>query len=206
MRFDLKSTCESLLPRRQWQNTHFVSNWIIIHVWFIFSLNCLYSSPSLCKGRTLYSVVRDVKVVLDVNKTRQIAQEMVKVQLNSDSHKHVHSTHRSTPFSDCVRRGWATSMQRGSYTKTWSPRMCFTTTAKSSLLILDSSPYLEFCRPAGDSVVECVWLTGREQRVHICWNMSLTWICQCVSKSFILGLITNNGKKDNAPHDLASYR
>ncbi|XP_077417398.1 kinase suppressor of Ras 2 isoform X4 [Vanacampus margaritifer] len=33
---------------------------------------------SLCKGRTLYSVVRDVKVVLDGNKTRQIAQEMVK--------------------------------------------------------------------------------------------------------------------------------
>lgn len=33
---------------------------------------------SLCKGRTLYSVVRDAKVVLDVNKTRQIAQEMVK--------------------------------------------------------------------------------------------------------------------------------
>ncbi|XP_043924229.1 kinase suppressor of Ras 2 isoform X2 [Protopterus annectens] len=33
---------------------------------------------SLCKGRTLYSVVRDVKVVLDVNKTRQIAQEIVK--------------------------------------------------------------------------------------------------------------------------------
>lgn len=40
---------------------------------------------SLCKGRTLYSVVRDAKVVLDVNKTRQIAQEMVKVrQLSSD--------------------------------------------------------------------------------------------------------------------------
>ncbi|XP_053135256.1 kinase suppressor of Ras 2 isoform X7 [Hemicordylus capensis] len=33
---------------------------------------------SLCKGRTLYSVVRDAKVVLDVNKTRQIAQEIVK--------------------------------------------------------------------------------------------------------------------------------
>ncbi|KAM6965673.1 kinase suppressor of Ras 2 isoform 2-T2 [Aplochiton taeniatus] len=33
---------------------------------------------SLCKGRTLFSVVRDAKVVLDVNKTRQIAQEMVK--------------------------------------------------------------------------------------------------------------------------------
>ncbi|XP_037114013.1 kinase suppressor of Ras 2 isoform X1 [Syngnathus acus] len=33
---------------------------------------------SLCRGRTLYSVVRDIKVVLDVNKTRQIAQEMVK--------------------------------------------------------------------------------------------------------------------------------
>ncbi|CAB1322330.1 unnamed protein product [Coregonus sp. 'balchen'] len=32
----------------------------------------------LCKGRTLYSVVRDAKVILDVNKTRQIAQEMVK--------------------------------------------------------------------------------------------------------------------------------
>lgn len=36
-------------------------------------------TPSLCKGRTLYSVVRDAKVSLDVNKTRQIAQEMVKV-------------------------------------------------------------------------------------------------------------------------------
>jgi len=36
---------------------------------------------SLCKGRTLYSVVRDAKVVLDVNKTRQIAQEMVKVSV-----------------------------------------------------------------------------------------------------------------------------
>uniref|UniRef100_A0A8C5LS68 non-specific serine/threonine protein kinase n=1 Tax=Leptobrachium leishanense TaxID=445787 RepID=A0A8C5LS68_9ANUR len=33
---------------------------------------------SLCKGRTLYSVVRDAKTVLDVNKTRQIAQEIVK--------------------------------------------------------------------------------------------------------------------------------
>ncbi|KAM3826203.1 kinase suppressor of Ras 2 [Vipera latastei] len=33
---------------------------------------------SLCKGRTLYSVVRDVKMVLDVNKTRHIAQEIVK--------------------------------------------------------------------------------------------------------------------------------
>ncbi|KAL6083800.1 hypothetical protein STEG23_015972, partial [Scotinomys teguina] len=32
----------------------------------------------LCKGRTLYSVVRDAKIVLDVNKTRQIAQEIVK--------------------------------------------------------------------------------------------------------------------------------
>ncbi|XP_058888883.1 kinase suppressor of Ras 2-like isoform X1 [Acipenser ruthenus] len=33
---------------------------------------------SLCKGRTLYSVVRDAKIILDVNKTRQIAQEIVK--------------------------------------------------------------------------------------------------------------------------------
>nr|XP_056715760.1 kinase suppressor of Ras 2 isoform X1 [Euleptes europaea] len=33
---------------------------------------------SLCKGRTLYSVVRDAKVVLDFNKTRLIAQEIVK--------------------------------------------------------------------------------------------------------------------------------
>ncbi|KAI1232894.1 hypothetical protein IHE44_0006076, partial [Lamprotornis superbus] len=38
-----------------------------------FSCSC-----SLCKGRTLYSVVRDAKIVLDVNKTRQIAQEIVK--------------------------------------------------------------------------------------------------------------------------------
>ncbi|KAL0610629.1 Kinase suppressor of Ras 2 [Plecturocebus cupreus] len=32
----------------------------------------------LGQGRTLYSVVRDAKIVLDVNKTRQIAQEIVK--------------------------------------------------------------------------------------------------------------------------------
>ncbi|KAA8587155.1 hypothetical protein FQN60_000991 [Etheostoma spectabile] len=31
-----------------------------------------------CKGRTLYSVVRDTKNTLDINKTRQIAQEIVK--------------------------------------------------------------------------------------------------------------------------------
>ena len=34
---------------------------------------------SFCKGRTLYSVVRDTKNTLDINKTRQIAQEIVKV-------------------------------------------------------------------------------------------------------------------------------
>uniref|UniRef100_A0A8C2J5N3 non-specific serine/threonine protein kinase n=1 Tax=Cyprinus carpio TaxID=7962 RepID=A0A8C2J5N3_CYPCA len=33
---------------------------------------------SFCKGRTLYSVVRDTKNTLDINKTRQIAQEIVK--------------------------------------------------------------------------------------------------------------------------------
>ncbi|XP_035241735.1 kinase suppressor of Ras 1-like isoform X4 [Anguilla anguilla] len=33
---------------------------------------------SFCKGRTLYSVVRDSKSALDINKTRQIAQEIVK--------------------------------------------------------------------------------------------------------------------------------
>ncbi|KAL2095726.1 hypothetical protein ACEWY4_007874 [Coilia grayii] len=33
---------------------------------------------SFCKGRTLYSVVRDSKSLLDINKTRQIAQEIVK--------------------------------------------------------------------------------------------------------------------------------
>ncbi|XP_029104850.1 kinase suppressor of Ras 1-like isoform X2 [Scleropages formosus] len=33
---------------------------------------------SFCKGRTLYSVVRDTKNPLDINKTRQIAQEIVK--------------------------------------------------------------------------------------------------------------------------------
>ncbi|KAG7273522.1 hypothetical protein CRUP_029498 [Coryphaenoides rupestris] len=33
---------------------------------------------SFCKGRTLYSVVRDSKSSLDINKTRQIAQEIVK--------------------------------------------------------------------------------------------------------------------------------
>lgn len=39
-------------------------------------------------------MVRDAKVVLDVNKTRQIAQEMVKVkQLNTDTPEHFDSTH-----------------------------------------------------------------------------------------------------------------
>ncbi|KAJ8280930.1 hypothetical protein GJAV_G00061150 [Gymnothorax javanicus] len=33
---------------------------------------------SFCKGRTLYSVVRDAKNPMDINKTRQIAQEIVK--------------------------------------------------------------------------------------------------------------------------------
>lgn len=46
----------------------------------VVSTNDLVLLPcSLCKGRTLYSVVRDAKIVLDVNKTRQIAQEIVKV-------------------------------------------------------------------------------------------------------------------------------
>lgn len=61
----------------------------------------LFSSfHSLCKGRTLYSVVRDAKVVLDVNKTRQIAQEMVKVKLlNAESPQHFCSKHRITEQS-----------------------------------------------------------------------------------------------------------
>lgn len=33
---------------------------------------------SFCKGRTLHSVVRDPKTSLDINKTRQIAQEIIK--------------------------------------------------------------------------------------------------------------------------------
>lgn len=41
----------------------------------------LLSAHSFCKGRTLYSVVRDTKNKLDINKTRQIAQEIVKVLL-----------------------------------------------------------------------------------------------------------------------------
>lgn len=111
---------------------------------------------SLCKGRTLYSVVRDPKVVLDVNKTRQIAQEMVKVeQVNTDFQVHFCTTHHITEESHvslslCVLREWATSTLRGFYTKTWSPRTCFMTMAKLSLLILDSSQYLGFCRLAGN--------------------------------------------------------
>lgn len=34
---------------------------------------------SFCKGLTLYSVVRERGHLLDINKTRQIAQEIVKV-------------------------------------------------------------------------------------------------------------------------------
>ncbi|NXL63984.1 KSR2 Kinase, partial [Chordeiles acutipennis] len=48
----------------------------VYKLWFDSSpFSCSFS---LCKGRTLYSVVRDAKIVLDVNKTRQIAQEIVK--------------------------------------------------------------------------------------------------------------------------------
>lgn len=35
---------------------------------------------SFCKGRTLHSFVRDPKTSLDINKTRQIAQEIIKVK------------------------------------------------------------------------------------------------------------------------------
>lgn len=110
---------------------------------------------SLCKGRTLYSVVRDAKVVLDVNKTRQIAQEMVKVKrLNTASSEHFCRTHHLTKTSHIsphrVLREWATSTQRGFYTRTWSPRTCFMTTAKLSSPTSDSSPYLGFCRLAGN--------------------------------------------------------
>lgn len=37
-------------------------------------------SCSFCKGRTLHSFVRDPKISLDINKTRQIAQEIIKVR------------------------------------------------------------------------------------------------------------------------------
>lgn len=38
---------------------------------------------SFCKGRTLHSFVRDPKTSLDINKTRQIAQEIIKVKGSS---------------------------------------------------------------------------------------------------------------------------
>ncbi len=136
-------------------------------------LKFLSLSLSLCKGRTLYSVVRDAKVVLDVNKTRQIAQEMVKVkQLNTDSPEHFCSAHHITEESHLflfVLRGWATFTQRGSYTKTWSPRTCFMTTAKSSSPTLDFSPYLGYCRLAGN----CVKYTS-EARETVCAYGSLS--------------------------------
>ena len=67
-------------------------------------------------------MVRDAKVVLDVNKTRQIAQEMVKVkQLSADSPEHFSGKNDFTETSHLslsLLRGWATSMLKGSYTKT----------------------------------------------------------------------------------------
>lgn len=93
------------------------------------SLSPPLPSSSLCKGRTLYSVVRDAKVALDVNKTRQIAQEMVKVKpLTADSGQHFilqegqkrtgKNKHVSPYVCVCILRGWATSTPRGFYTKT----------------------------------------------------------------------------------------
>lgn len=39
----------------------------------------MYFLCSFCKGLTLYSFVRERGHMLDINKTRQIAQEIVKV-------------------------------------------------------------------------------------------------------------------------------
>lgn len=49
----------------------------------LYYLVASYLSPllnSFCKGRTLHSFVRDPKTSLDINKTRQIAQEIIKVK------------------------------------------------------------------------------------------------------------------------------
>lgn len=78
----------SLIFKMVWFMSHFQALWTVLLITcsvIIFMINngacCrfLRCFCSFCKGRTLYSVVRDSKSTLDINKTRQIAQEIVKV-------------------------------------------------------------------------------------------------------------------------------
>lgn len=86
--FCMNLECYSLfLQRLVWKPTICTNSWKItrhiLMLWLVLMSNMcfLFFCCSLCKGRTLFSVIRDAKVVLDVNKTRQIAQEMVKVRV-----------------------------------------------------------------------------------------------------------------------------
>lgn len=84
----------------------------------------------------------------------------------------VHIILQNSHISLSALRGWATSTLRGSYTKTWSPRTCSMTMAKSSSPTSDSSPYLGFCRLAGNYVQ---YTSEKEQVFHHeqCRNLSL---------------------------------
>lgn len=66
-------------------------------------------------------MVRDAKVALDVNKTRQIAQEMVKVKrLNAASSEHFCSTHhvtKTSQVSPTVSSGNGLPPRKGDFTQ-----------------------------------------------------------------------------------------
>lgn len=70
--------CKPTLCTNSWKITRHI---LMLRLLLMSNICFLFFCCSLCKGRTLYSVIRDAKVVLDVNKTRQIAQEMVKVSV-----------------------------------------------------------------------------------------------------------------------------
>lgn len=104
------------------------------------------SGCSFCKGRTLYSVVRDTKNTLDINKTRQIAQEIVKVFFfcivqysnlwaeamcqNNETANVVYEVQDFNSHCFFQRREWVIFTLKASCTKTWSPRTSFMTPIK----------------------------------------------------------------------------
>ena len=112
-----------------------------IHVFNLQLYLFLLSPCSFCKGRTLYSVVRDTKNTLDINKTRQIAQEIVKVIFfpfvnRSSLNLNIpvwYNNNTSRTISVCFfrHREWATCTLKALSTKTWSRRTFSTTPIKS---------------------------------------------------------------------------
>lgn len=106
-------TCESSWKQGNSFYTHLLSLFL-----------CFSPPRSLCKGRTLYSVVRDAKVVLDVNKTRQIAQEMVKVRQLSADQPERSSLKQGKELTSPLSSGDGLPPRQGDYTQRHEVQEC----------------------------------------------------------------------------------